>query len=498
MQKLMQATFAFIFALILSLISASFAYADDILPGSGTEADPYRISTADQLVYFAQLVNGEPESDSATPQPSLCATLVADIDLNPGFTFNEDGSYTGAGEPILWMPMGSAESRYSGTFDGDGYTISGLYSESDYAGLFGVIGDSGVVCNVSLDNGYLHGGESAYSSYAGSIAAYNMGTIRGCTSSLSVLGGAWAAGGIAGGCQGVIDECRNEGTVDGYSLTGGIVGYSTTTTISNCVNVGLVTARGQDLSGGIAGFCEVQSAVKNCCNAGTVGKPEFGGLVGVIGDTNTITGSLYVGAPTEHPLFARIAEELEGSNNYYLNDTHSAWIDESGNEVSFDLVKQGVPSAQSWVKTVTFQIDDTVAATIYAFEGTPVASYVPDSSEFADVLPEGYELAGWTAEEGSSTLFDFSAPVSENIVLHAVLNDARPDEPSDDEEQTTEDAVPSDDGADISSSADLSASSEEPLPQTGDTPLLYVLSAMCLLSVIACVGSRLLSRKYSQ
>lgn len=443
MQKLMQATFAFMFVLILSLVSTSFAYADDVLPGSGTEEDPYLISTADQLLYFAQLVNGDDDSGTVDPQPSLCATLVADINLNPGFTFDEDGSYTGAGEPILWTPMGSVESQYSGTFDGDGHTISGLYSmENDFTGLFGVIDVSGVVCNVSLDNGYVQGfvgDRPPYSSYTGSIAAYNMGTIRGCTSSLSVLGGDVGSGGIAGACLGVIDACRNEGTVDGYSLTGGIVGYTTKLPsspmmISNCVNVGLVTAQGQDWSGGIVGYCDVGSVVKNCCNAGTVGKPEFGGLVGIIGSENTITDSLYVGEPTEHPLFAQLDFEPETSNNYYLNDTHYAWIDESGNEVSFDLVKQGVPSAQSWVKTVTFQIDDTVAATIYAFEGTPVASYVPDSSEFADVLPEGYELAGWTAEEGSSTLFDFSAPVSENIVLHAVLNDARPDEPSDDEE----------------------------------------------------------------
>ena len=82
------------------------------MTGSGTESDPYQISTAAQLKRFRDIVNG---TGGQTQNPGACAELTADIDLE-----NEE-----------WKPIGHASKydetkAYSGTFDGQGHTISGL------------------------------------------------------------------------------------------------------------------------------------------------------------------------------------------------------------------------------------------------------------------------------------------------------------------------------------------------------------------------------------
>ena len=66
--------------------------------GKGTEEDPYQIANAEDLKAFAAKVN---EGETA-----ICGILMSDIDLNPGITFNEDGTYTG-GTPEQWIPIGT-------------------------------------------------------------------------------------------------------------------------------------------------------------------------------------------------------------------------------------------------------------------------------------------------------------------------------------------------------------------------------------------------------
>lgn len=90
------------------------------------------ISNAEELKAFHDIVNGE---NGRTRKLDACATLTADIVLNDG-TFAEDGSYTpgpsGADKPTEWTPMGvNTSAAYTGTFDGAGHTIQGLYCNSN-------------------------------------------------------------------------------------------------------------------------------------------------------------------------------------------------------------------------------------------------------------------------------------------------------------------------------------------------------------------------------
>ena len=108
----------------------------------GTADAPYQIGTAEELAAFRDKVNG---SDGGNAYLTACAVLTADIDL----------------ENQAWTPIGSESNQYTGTFDGGGHTISGLYinSEETYAGLFGVVGEGGTVKELTVDGSVANKGK---------------------------------------------------------------------------------------------------------------------------------------------------------------------------------------------------------------------------------------------------------------------------------------------------------------------------------------------------
>lgn len=291
--------------------------------GDGTSSAPYRIFSANQLRAFASLVN--------TGDSDAWAVLEKDIDLNPGFTFQADGSYTGEGEPQQWTAMGSTASPYTGTFDGGAHTITGLYiqSEEKDGGLFRNVGKEGAVQNVNVTNAYIcasgnlggiagrssgtlencafsgtiiGGGSSAY--LGGIVGTNNSGAVRGCTSAglITTKDEPYTLylGGIAGwGILGTIADCRNTASVTVQSgvrsvSLGGIVGYHSGV-VENCQNAGNVTAGDQITVvkiGGISGLN--YGAAKNCYNTGSVtSMGAFANIGGVAGYNNSTMESCY-------------------------------------------------------------------------------------------------------------------------------------------------------------------------------------------------------------
>ncbi len=224
--------------------------------GSGTETDPYRIGTAEGLKLFHDIVNGE---NGRVQNTAACATLTADIVLNDG-TFDEDGNYTPgpsvAATPTEWTFIGrDFDEAYSGTFDGTGHTIQGIYCNDQIkgrAGLFGYV--NGATIKDIKVTGYI----KTYG-LAGGIAAYIRGgtSITDCVNAATVIAGdtrgySPSAGGIVG-CsereqQNQITDCINTGTVKvivpegDYSSAGGILGQAINCTlISNCSNFGPIS-----------------------------------------------------------------------------------------------------------------------------------------------------------------------------------------------------------------------------------------------------------------
>lgn len=256
------------------------------ITGSGTKDDPYQISTAAQLKRFRNIVNG---TGGQTPNHGACAVLMNDIVLNDG-TFDANGTYTRGSSntaPEKWTPIGkytddNDKTPYTGTFDGQGHTIKGLYvnSASDaYVGLFGCL-ESAAVRNLTVD-GYVQGCNTV-----GGIAGYaSNAAIENCSNHCSVTGSSTSKiGGIAGlnfdGAK--IIDCYNVGTIRNsnvYEACGGIV-WGNAGTVSNCYNVGTISGNVYD--GEIVG--SNSGTVENCyylagTNLNAVGQSDSNGNI---------------------------------------------------------------------------------------------------------------------------------------------------------------------------------------------------------------------------
>ena len=210
--------------------------------GSGTETDPYQISTAAGLKWFRDKVN----SATKAADTQICAELTEDIDLS-----GEEWTPIGIGQSFHWGIR-----SYSGTFDGKGHTIKNLSIDrsAQNVGLFG----------------YVYGG-----------------TIRNLTVSGSVKGSGHT-GGIAGLANGgTFENCANLCEVQGDSTaggtTGGIIGFAyhgDTLIVRDCYNVGNITGRH---AGGIIGQCNnMLETIRNCYNVGKVtGTANAGAIIGI-------------------------------------------------------------------------------------------------------------------------------------------------------------------------------------------------------------------------
>lgn len=129
------------FLLVAAMVMPSTAQAQTITPvqpgGEGTASNPYLISTAEELYWFAGLVNGDASVciNGISKNRNAWAVLVDDITVNSG-VLKADGTLAdGASSFAQWTPIGNSSNRYIGNFDGQGHTISGLYfNNSDSEG----------------------------------------------------------------------------------------------------------------------------------------------------------------------------------------------------------------------------------------------------------------------------------------------------------------------------------------------------------------------------
>jgi uncharacterized repeat protein (TIGR02543 family) len=261
-------------------IASSFA------GGNGTPGDPYRISTAAQLAYLAQEVNGGETYTDA----HFTLTNNLDLDRHEWTAIGTDYTYS-----------------FKGSFDGKNHVIYWLVinkSDTDHQGLFGFL-DGAKVSNLGLEDVAIVG-----QSFVGGIAGYvsGNGSIENCYSTGAVSG--TTVGGIAGYVFiGSIEDCYSTGTVSGSSAVGGIAGNVFIGSISGSYSTGTVSGEG-DYTGGIAGYVGGGGIVENCYSTGTVsGEGSYtGGIAGYVGgnsggggtidncySTGTVSGSNAVG-----------------------------------------------------------------------------------------------------------------------------------------------------------------------------------------------------------
>ena len=153
-----------------------------------------------------------------------------DIVLNEKIEVDDNGAVTNQEELSEWTPIGTSSSRYSGNFNGDGHTISGLYinsSSDNYQGLFGYVGSSGKVQNLSVS------GSVSGNNYVGGVVGLNRGSVENCYNTGNVSGS--YVGGVVGYNDGdSVTNCYNTGSVSDGTYTGGVVGQHINGSITNC------------------------------------------------------------------------------------------------------------------------------------------------------------------------------------------------------------------------------------------------------------------------
>ena len=233
-------------------------YTDD---GQGN----YTVTSAEGLKNIAKLVN-----DGNT---GIDITLTGNIDL----------------KGIDWTPIGKDDNKaYTGTFDGNGKTITGLTVTGSYkyAGLFGDIDENGTVKNVVLEGVQITSDNS--SGYAGGVAGDSWGTIENCSVSGSVSGTTFAGGVVGSQWGGSITGCNSSATVKGVIFAGGIAGETNSgASLTGCYATDDVT---------------VENDGTNNSHAGGVVGYNGGGTLTACYATGSVTGSgsgtIYVGGVT--------------------------------------------------------------------------------------------------------------------------------------------------------------------------------------------------------
>ena len=252
----------------------------------------YQISAAGELYWFTALVNGL-LTDGTRPNRAANAVLTNDITVNSN-VLNESGNLAETSKTHLdWIPVGNLDRPYTGTFNGQGYTIYGLYVEKseDYIGLFGY--SRGSIKNTSVAASYIKGNK-----YVGGLCGYaRSATIENCHNSSYVYGSS-CVGGLCGymSLSAVVQSGSNTGIIESTgSYIGGIVGDSDGA-ISNCFNQGTIksTATGIYI-GGISGNTE--SSITNSYNVGTIvapnGETNIGAICGRLNFTSSQINNCY-------------------------------------------------------------------------------------------------------------------------------------------------------------------------------------------------------------
>lgn len=235
--------------------------------GTGTDTDPYQISTCDQL---------QAMRDNLTASYAL----VSDVNCTATATWNGG---------LGFNTIGRGSSDFGGNFFGRGYTIDHLTinrpNQGTYTGLFGF--NQGLITNVHLTNVSIAGGATT-----GAVAGRSKGDIRLVSVTGSVTGTS-EVGGVVGESENPITYADVNGTIVGTGdSVGGVVGnFSSTGRFLS--SHGVVVSSGSYV-GGIAGQMRIDGGIFDSYSTATVAEigsgSDVGGIVGFLnGSENNVS-----------------------------------------------------------------------------------------------------------------------------------------------------------------------------------------------------------------
>ena len=250
-------------------------------PKGDGKTEPYQISNAAELYWFAGLVNGT--LTGVKKNISANAILTADITVNKG-VLDANKDLVSGSDFIEWAPVGtSRDDAYTGTFDGKGYTISGLYFNNPtslYVGLFGCIGANGKISNVGVLDSYFQ-----FCALGGGVCGMNKnGELQNCSNSSTVICKKQdGTGGVCGKNYGTVRDCKNTGSVRGIAPLGGVCGVNKSGIIENCFNEGTVSVTVTSEEGGGVCGANFGGTTTNCYYLSNTATRGIGGWADVSG-----------------------------------------------------------------------------------------------------------------------------------------------------------------------------------------------------------------------
>ena len=268
--------------------------------GNGTAGDPFQITNADELAALASLVN----AGTAGYNPAHYI-LMNDIDLNVS-PFNQG---------VGWTTIGEGARPFTGVFDGNGKTISGLFinQTGTNKGLFGVVGGNAIIRNVHVIGSVTNTNTTAgWNECVGGIAGqlHSNASLQNSSFSGTVTGLRTSIGGLVGllNNSATITNSWSDATVrntqnHSNGRLGGLVGaMEGNAVVSNSFFSGLVIAAGER-TGGIAGHMNgAGTRISNSFVSGEVRGNQWstGGIVGFMQSAGIIENTYVVGLVSEN------------------------------------------------------------------------------------------------------------------------------------------------------------------------------------------------------
>ena len=168
-----------------------------------------------------------------------------------------------------WTPIGQKNgNKFKGTFDGQGYTVTGLKISEKKA--------------------------AAFDGYVAFFGATDSATIKNLTVAGSVTGND-AAGIVGKGVNTTLENCHNKATITATVKAAGIVASLDKGTLKNCTNSGAITTTGTNPAAGIVAWCNPGATIVDCQNSGAVtvtgsgDSSQAGGICGNLGNNSTVT-----------------------------------------------------------------------------------------------------------------------------------------------------------------------------------------------------------------
>ena len=328
--------------LLVMMLTTATAWAQTTITPTTPSQDAdgyYLIGNAAELYGFAELVN----NGNATAN----AKLTADITVNEN-VLDANGE-ANTGNFVQWTPIGNDgnSTTYSGTFDGQGHTISGLYVSGSgwYVGFIGKVSGSAVVKNLGIVDSYFSSSNNFLGSIVGGVSYNSSVTLANVYSTSTVKGDNWI-GGLAGGGDGSFSF------VNSYFAGKTSAGWS-------------YGAHHDDLVSG--SFNDFNSGTLNIVNTFVVGTSQYG--------TSVTAGQLSDG--TVAAALHYYQDALADGSMFGIND----------GKTTFSGSLEGVSVTTADITLHTFDGDATAYSSKYV---VGITTPLP-----VNVVREGYTFLGW-------------------------------------------------------------------------------------------------------